>query len=342
MTQKILFGGYTRRIGKGIYQATLDEQDNKITAVKPYIELENPSYLTISKQNILYTVVKVADKGGLAAYNLNGDQPQLINRTMADGAPPAYVAIDEARQLVYAANYHKGQINIHQIQADGGLKLVNTVTHQGSSIKPEQKSAHVHYTDLTPDGQLIVCDLGTDEVTLYAVDEMGNTKLSSTFKTPAGFGPRHLVFHPNQKTVYLLGELASQIIVLDYDSHTSQLTPQQTLSMLPDDCTVKSAGAAIRISQDGHYLYASNRGYNSLVVYQIDSGNQQLKVIQQISTAGDFPRDFNFDQTEALIIVGNQNSDNATLYRRDFETGLLTLIQKEIDAPECVCVYPQA
>lgn len=341
MTEKVLIGGYTRRIGKGIYQGVLETATNTLSAIEPLIEIENPTYLAISKRNILYTVIKEGAQGGIAAFDLSTPTPTRLNAILAAGAPPAYVAIDEDRQLVYAANYHKGQILVYQILADGQLKLASTTTHTGHGPKPEQASAHVHYTDLTPDNRLVVCDLGTDELVTYDIDAAGQLTKVATYHSAPGFGTRHLVFHPTQPIAYLLGELASEITVLDYQATTGTFTARDTYSMLPNDWHAANGGAAIRVSADGRFLYASNRGYNSIVVYAIESAGQTLKAIQQISTEGDFPRDFNLNATQTHLFAVNQNSDNGTLYQRDAQTGLLTLCQKALETPEGVCVLFQ-
>ncbi|QFP79984.1 lactonase family protein [Latilactobacillus graminis] len=338
MTEQVLIGGYTRRVGKGIYRGIFDATTATVSDIQPYIKLDNASYLAISKRNILYTVIKDGEQGGIAAYDLTQDSPTFLNAVLAVGAPPAYVAIDEERQLVYAANYHKGEILVYRIQADGRLALASTTVHEGHGPRPEQASAHVHYTDLTPDKRLVVCDLGTDELTTYSVDDTGQLTQVATYKSTPGFGTRHLVFHPNHKTAYLLGELSSEVTVLEYHATDGSFTALNTYSMLPNDWHKANGGAAIRVSKDGNFLYASNRGYNSIVVYAISEDRRRLREIQQMSTDGEFPRDFNLSADDSFLLAVNQNSDNGTLYRRDAVTGLLSACQKGLSTPEGVCV----
>ncbi len=145
------------------------------------------------------------------------------------------------------------------------------------------------------------------------------------------------MFAPDKKTAYLVGELSSTVSVLDYDLTTGAFYLRQTVSTIPDDWTEHNGAAAIRISNDGRFVYVSNRGHNSLAVFEVLDG--ELKLIQHLTTHGDFPRDFALDPTERFILVANQNTDNATLYTRDQETGLLACCQKDIPLPEGVCVY---
>lgn len=337
MKEKILFGGYTRRGGQGIYEATLDTEQAVIDEPQAFIKVGQPTYLALSQNQVLYTVTKEGEEGGLSAYDLSGETPRLINRVTAAGAPPAYVAVDEDRQLVYGANYHKGQVQVYRILANGGLELASVVNHVGSGPRPEQDSAHVHFTDLAPDHRLVVCDLGIDELVTYDVNPSGDLAKVASYRTEAGYGPRHLVFNPNGQIAYLLGELSSKVQVLAYhpDGHFSLIT---TYSLIPDDYTDFNGSAAIRISRDGKFLYASNRGHNSLTVFAVTADGRDLNLIQRISSEGDFPRDFNLDPTEEFLVCANQNTDNSTLYRRNTTTGLLTKIQQDINTPESVCV----
>ncbi len=341
LKERILLGSYTRNTGTGIYQTTLDTITGALTPVQPYITTGNPTYLATSLAHRLYSVLTTADsEGGLAAFNIqNFEQPQVINQSVQPGSSPAYVAIDEKRQLVYSANYHKGQILVHHILPDGSLKLAETVTRTGKGPKPEQEAAHIHFTDLTPDGRLIVCDLGSDEVLTYHVTSTGKLTLDATFKTTPGFGPRHLVFHPQKPIVYLIGELGSVIMVLNYDPKNGQLEEISTIATLPENYTGHNGGAAIRISGDGRFLYASNRGANTIATFAISPDGQKLSLTQQISTEGEFPRDFALDATEIFLLAANQNTNNLTLYQRDSTNGKLTLKQNKIPCTEPVCVH---
>lgn len=184
---------------------------------------------------------------------------------------------------------------------------------------------------------MAVVDLGNDTVSTYDISAEGKLAPVSILKTKAGLGPRHLVFAPDKKTAYLVGELSSTVSVLDYDLTTGAFYLLQTVSTIPDDWTEHNGAAAIRISNDGRFVYVSNRGHNSLAVFEVLDG--ELKLIQHLTTHGDFPRDFALDPTERFILVANQNTDNATLYTRDQETGLLACCQKDIPLPEGVCVY---
>ncbi|MFD1318616.1 lactonase family protein [Loigolactobacillus zhaoyuanensis] len=339
MSVNLLLGSYTRNAGSGIYRATLNTQLRHLSQPSAYITAGNPTYLAVSQAQRLYSVLAEDNAGGLAAYELSdAPAPKLINKSLQSGSSPAYVAVDEPRQLVYSAKYHSGQLLIHRILPNGGLELVNTITDQGHGPKPEQASAHVHFAGLTPEQRLVTCDLGTDEVFTYDVTREGQISEVAVYHTAAGFGPRHIIFHPHASLAYLVGELGSAVEVLRYDQGTGAFTHLQTIATIPADFTAHNGAAAIRISHDGRFLYVSNRGHNSLAVFAINATGTELTLEQLIATEGEFPRDFDLDPSGDFVVCANQNTSNLTLFARDAETGKLSLLQKNIACTEPVCV----
>lgn len=332
MSEKIFFGTYTRRLSKGIYSLELNTETNQLENLKLVIEEPSPTYLAFDSSNHLYTVGSIDKKGGIAAYDASFN---LINHVVEEGAPLCYLAVDEKRDLVYGANYHKGEILVYQRQGDGSLTLVDKVLHQGSGPHENQAGPHVHFTDLTPDKYLISCDLGTDNVTTYDIQNNKLIKIGNYHAT-AGAGPRHLVFSPNMKIAYLFCELDSTIEVLIYDGY-GDFELFQKISTIPAEHTDFNGGAAIRISSDGQYVYASNRGHDSIAIFKTDAVGK-LTLIEYVSTEGKIPRDFNFSSDQAYLIVANQDSDNVTLFARNSDTGRLELLQKDVFVPEAVCV----
>lgn len=339
MTEKILLGTYTKRESKGIYSITLDTKNETLTDLELRITEDNPTYLGVSNNNILYSVAKRDTLGGVAAYHLENDSSGLINEILVEGAPPCYIGIDNDRQLIFDANYHKGLVNVYRILENGGIELVETAIHSGSGPHPNQTSPHAHYADLTPDKRLISCDLGTDELYLYDVADSGKLSTVSVFHLTPGTGPRHITFHPNGQVAYVIGELNNTVTVLAYDQASGTFSHLQTLSMLPEDFKGSSAGGAIRLTKDGKNLYVSNRGHNSITTFSISANGEQATLQNIISSEGDFPRDFALNKTEEFLVVSHQESDNLTLFKRDTSTGSLNLLEKNIYAPECVCTY---
>lgn len=329
----VFFGTYTKRESKGIYKAAFDSKTGQLSQLELVAEEPNPTYLAFDQAGHLYSVGAADGLGGIAAFSKNS---QPINHVVAEGAPLCYVAVDEARNLVYGANYHKGQVLCYRRLADGSLELADLAQHQGSGPHANQTSAHVHFSDLTPDKFLVTCDLGTDQVVTYSVSEQGKLERLDTYQASPGAGPRHLVFHPRHKIAYLICELNSTIEVLIYDG-LGQFEHMQTISTLPDDHTGFNGTAAIRISKDGQFVYGSNRGHDSIAVYKV-LGDGSLTLVEIVPTNGKTPRDFTLSPDENHLIAVHQDSDNATVFARDEETGKLTELSHDFLVPEAVCV----
>lgn len=345
MTEDFYIGTYTKRISRGIYRVSVDTKKPELTDCEWLASAGSPTYIAKADAKRLYVINKKETdgqtQGGLIIYDVSEEKPRAIQQVLTHGASPAYVAVDEDRQLVYTANYHRGTVTVYAIADDGTLlKTDQVVDDDPVGPAPEQADGpHPHFANLTPDNRLVACDLGTDRVYLYDVSDDGKLSAVSTLEMPAGFGPRHIVFDASKNVAYLVGELSSNVATLAYDAAAGKFTVKGIVSAIPDDWTAHNGSAAIRLSSDGRFLYVSNRGQNTLAVFSTDDEGQ-LTRIQNISTEGDFPRDFNWTHDEKFVIVVNQNSDNASLYTRDAQSGQLTLVQKDFMVPEGVCVLP--
>lgn len=340
MIKKILLGTYTKRKSKGVYSIELDTEKKTLGDIHLEAEVGSPTYLDVSKDGtFLYTVLKNGNKGGIIALKKTDDGTYATTDVYtAEGSSPCYISYDPKRNFLYTANYHSGEISVFKTDENGALELTDTIQHSGKSVHENQKSAHAHYFDLTPDEKyLVACDLGTDEVITYTVNDDGKLFEVDIISTAPGTGPRHIVFHPNGKLAYLFGELSSDVIALSYNSESGTLSHLQTISSIPEEHTGFNGGAAIRISKDGKFVYASNRGHNSIVIFAVQEDGT-LELVDYVPTEGEIPRDFNIDPSGQFIVVGHQDSDNLTLFERNAETGKLSLLQKDVYAPEVVCV----
>lgn len=336
--EALILGGYTRKNGKGLYQAVLDTDTGSVSTPLPYVDsVAGPTYVAHSQAGFLYTVAAGEGEGGVATIDATGDTPRVLSQLLQPGSSPAHVSVDEDRQLVFASNYHEGRVNVYKIQADGTLANADEATHTGKGPRPEQDSSHVHYAGLTPDKRLAVVDLGNDTVSVYPLSDEGQLGEPAVTTMPAGFGPRHIVFHPTLPVAYVVGELSSMLAVMDYDAATGMLTPRSVQATIPQDWTAHNGVAAVRISDDGRFLYVSNRGHNSIVSFKLDASGDATR-LRFVSTYGEFPRDFAIDPSGHYVLAVNQNSDNGTLYRRDPVNGDLLPLAINIPTPEAVCV----
>ena len=333
MKETVYFGTYTRRLSKGIYKADFDTETGQLENLELFAAEPSPTYLAFDQQQHLYTVGSQDGLGGIAAYKTDG---ALLNHVVEEGAPHCYVAVDEKRGLVYGANYHKGQVLVYKRQTDGSLIQTYLDQHSGQGPHENQTSPHVHFTDLTPDQYLVTCDLGTDEVTTYDVTLEGKLSKLNTYQSQPGAGTRHIVFHHHYKIAYLICELNSTIEVLIYDG-VGEFERMQVISTLPDGYTGFNCTAAIRLSKDGNYLYASNRGHDSIAVYTI-LADGSLELLEIVPSHGKTPRDFDITPDQEFLIAVHQDSDNATVFKRNPETGRLAELSNDFHVPEAVCI----
>lgn len=342
--ETLYLGGYTRGENEGIHALSLDMEGGRLTESELIIRETNPTYFALSQDGQhLYTLTENGEdmQPGVAHYLKAGDSFQLVSRVSVLASNGCYLSLDENKQVIYLANYGEGQLSVVRINTDGSMTVTDTLTHEGQGPHENQDKAHAHFIRTTPDGDYVLsCDLGTDEVHTYQLTADDKLAQVSVLTVEPGTGPRHLVHHPQLSIVYLLGELSYTVDVLNFDNQ-GQLTPVNRYASMPADYQAFNSSAAIRISADGRFLYVSNRGHNSLTVFSISDDGQSLTKIQTIPTAGDFPRDFNFNHSEDYIIVGHQNESKITLFKRDQTTGLLTEVQRDFAVPEIVCVVHQ-
>jgi 6-phosphogluconolactonase len=336
-------GTYTKGDSEGIYTFELDTEKGRLSKPELAAKLDGPTYVNISKDNqVLYSVIKEGDRGGVAAFKVNAETGELspLNKHIADKGSPCHVSVDSERKHVVSANYHSGTIAAYQLNEDGSLKSeASFVDHEGSGPNKErQEGPHAHYAGFTPDENYVVSiDLGIDKMILYQLNDGELSEIASHSFMP-GAGPRHIEFHPKEKFAYVFTELSNEISVLEYNPEPLDFREIQVISTLPEDFTDNSQGSAIHVSKDGKFVYAANRGHDSIVVYKVNPYSGELSLVESISTEGHWPRDFAFDPTEKFLIASNQETGTLALFSRDSETGKLELLQKDVPAPYAVCV----
>jgi len=346
----IYIGTYTSGKSEGIYGYQFDPQSGALTRVNS-IKSTNPSFLAIDRsKRYLYAVNEVGEylgkpSGGVSAYvierpNLN---LRLLNEQATQGADPCYLSVDSKRKVLLVANYTGGNVAVLPIRPDGTLGMVMDVEqHEGSGPKEQQKGPHAHCIMLDRNERYaFASDLGIDKVMIYRFDR-ATGKLTPAQQPYAelksGAGPRHLTFHPNGKYLYVIDELDSTMTVFGYDERNGTLTHVDTVSTLPSDFSGTSYCADVHVSQSGKFLYGSNRGHNSIVVFEIDPRTGKLKLVQHISTAGDWPRNFTIDPSGAFLLVANQRSDNVVTFSIDPGTGQLKPTGHNESIPSPVCL----
>ncbi|MGX9133258.1 lactonase family protein [Rummeliibacillus sp. JY-2-4R] len=333
-------GTYTKGNSEGIYSFQLDIAASKIENLQVAAKIDNPTYLTISKnKRFLYSIIQEGTMGGVASFSLDSSTGKLqeLNRQLSEGPQPCHLFVDSEQRYLLVTNYHKGTISAYTLNKETGTINANpsVIVHQGAT--PEQVP-HTHYACFTPDEKyVVVVDLGIDH--LYTYEIVNNALQEITHLTlKAGSGPRHLVFHPNGRYAYIMTEYSSEVIVLRYQTENGTFTEEQYISTIPADFTENNQGSFIHISSDGRFIYAGNRGHNSVAVFSVDVETNLLAPVETISSGGDWPRDFSLDPTEDYLIGSNQQSSNLVIYRRNKETGKLTLLKSNLTIPHPVCI----
>lgn len=337
--------------GEGIYVLEFDRDLRAFNQIQHVSERTGGFQAIHSNGNFLYTISgeSVApdnDYGSVAAYQIDQDTGMLsfINIRSAEGRGPVHVSIDPQGRFAYVSNYGEGNLSSYPILDDGSLgEAVSVIQHEGSSVNERrQGEPHVHSTIPSADGRFIyVSDLGIDKIMIYEVDQ--ETGELSPAESPyveiePGSGPRHFTFHPQEDFAYSVDELSSTVTVLAFNSSTGALQLVQRVDMLPEDYDEASYSADIHISPDGKYLYASNRGHDSLAIYSIETATGQIELLGHESTRGGHPRNFAVDTKGQYVFVTNRDDNNLVLFERDLDTGLLEYTGVEFEIPRAICV----
>jgi 6-phosphogluconolactonase len=343
-------GTYTSGKSEGIYGYHMDVATGELKRFNSFRSV-NPSFLAIDRsKRYLYAVNEVGQylgqpSGGVSAYAIDRatGNLRLLNEQATQGADPCYLTIDRKRKTLLVANYTGGSVAALPIRTDGTLGMViDLKQHEGSGIKEQQKGPHAHCIILDRfERYALAADLGTDKVMIYRFNP--TTGKLTTGKQPfaklqAGAGPRHLTLHPNGKYAYVINELDSTLTVLKYNELNGTLSQVETVSTLPGDFSGVSYCADVHVSPSGKFLYGSNRGHNSIVVFAIDPRSGKLTQVEHVSTEGKWPRNFTIDPTGRFLLVANQHTDNVVTFSIDAKTGRLKPTGHVAEIPVPVCL----
>lgn len=300
---------------------------------------------------VLYTISETrsgpdGNYSSVVAYKIDPDTGLLsfLNMQSTEGVGAAHVSTDPQGRFVYVSNYGGGSLSSFPVTENGSLeKAVSVVRHTGSSINQDrQAQPHVHSAIPSHDGRFVYAsDLGTDKVNIYAVHQ-GTGELTPA-ETPfvdiePGSGPRHFTIHPTENYAYSIDELSSTITVLSVDRETGALSQIQRVDMLPEDFDGTSYSSDIHISPDGDYLYAANRGHDSMAIYSIDKETGRLAILGHEPTRGGYPWNFAVDTFGEYLFASNRDDGNLVLFERDADTGLLAFTGSEMEFPGVTCV----
>jgi 6-phosphogluconolactonase len=342
-------GTYTDDKAKGVYGLRYDAASKTFVSLGVEAEVASPSFVAVSPSHkFLYAVTERSARrdssGALSSYAIDpaSGALKLINRVPAHGNTSAHLVVDHTGKWLLLANYGSGSVATFPLNADGSIgEISDFKQHSGSSVNAHrQMGPHPHEIVLSGDNRFAyVPDLGLDKVFVYALDTAtGKLTLASTTDTRPGFGPRHMLLGKSGAFAYVLGEMGSAVTVMSRDKASGKLTPGQIIDTVPPGLTEENNSAELAMSTDGRFLYATNRGHDSVTVFSINGRNGQLTNVQNIPTQGHIPRGMALDPDGTHLLTGNQNSDTITVFDRDTKTGKLTFASLMTDIPTAVCI----
>jgi 6-phosphogluconolactonase len=358
----VYVGTYTGTGSKGIYSYHFNPSSGMLTPIGVAAEQANPSFLvTDPHHRFLYAATEMGDEPGAKTYQKNGTissysiDPKtgaltFLNKVDALGGGSCHLVVDKTSKMLFVANYGSGSVASFALKPDGSIgEKTGFDQHSGSSIDPaRQKGPHAHAVVLSPDNRfLFVPDLGMDQIKIYRVDAAKGTFAPSdpAFATvTAGLGPRHFTFGHGARFAYAVCEMGSSVVVFAYNPAKGSLTPVQTIANLPADFKGVDNSAEIAVGRSGQFLYASNRGNDSITVFSIDAVKGTLTRVQVEPTQGKIPRNFALDPSGKFLLAANQNSNQIVVFAINPTNGQLKPTGQVIDiaAPVSILFVPGA
>lgn len=344
------FGTYTggENAGKGIYAYRFDSATGKMTEIGLAAEVASPSFVAIHPNNkYLYAVTEdFSGEGAVSAFAIDHESGKLtlLNQVSSKGSGPCHLNVDATGKMLAVANYGAGSTSSFQVNADGTLsEAVSVIQHVGSSADERRQTApHAHSVNFSPDNRFVItADLGTDKLYVYKADPASG-KIEPN-DPPAGevkpgSGPRHFTFHPSGKFCYAINEMANTVTAFNWDAARGAMQEIQVISTLPEGYAETTHTAEVRAHPSGKFLYGSNRGHDSIAVFSVDQATGMLTAVEQVSTGGKAPRNFDLDPTGRYLFAENQNSNTVVAFEIDQASGKLTPTGDVLNVPRPVCL----
>lgn len=334
---------YLGTMADGIYLAEFDTTKGTLTKPTLVAKLEKPGFLALHPEKPILYAVGGGNK--VAAFNIAKDYSlSLINEADSGGNGPCHLVVDAKGQTLAVANYGGGSVVTLRLEADGKIgNIVSNMKNKGSGPNTaRQEAAHAHGVYFNKANNLLFApDLGTDETLIYKFNPETSEITPNdpaSFKAHPGSGPRHMDFSPDEKHAYIINELTNTITAAEFDSKTGTLTEIQTLPTLPADFKDANKTAEIEVHPNGNFVYGSNRGHDSIVVYKRDPKTGKLTFLQDAHCGGEFPRHFAIDPSGNWLLCGQKLSNSLSALSLDPETGLLSESQSIVEIPRACCI----
>ena len=336
MTDNLVYIANAGAADYGITVATLDYDKGELEVLQQVTEISECHYLNLHPSGKLLLATTMDGAVEVVSFAIDSEgKLRKVSSAPAAGTSPAYVCADATGKNVLLVNYvnagARGNIRVYPLDENGVLGEVSEHIEIDDSTGPNaerQDVSHPHMIVTTPDNRLaVVPDLGTDKVYLYALDTAaGRLSLSRTLDLPPGAGPRHVAFHPTLSRMYVINELDSTLATFAWDEDDSwtRLSVESTMPRYYVQSAERpNTTADVHVHPNGQFLYGSNRGHDSIVIYALDDAGVP-RLLAYESTRGAWPRAFMIDPRGDYLVVGNRHTDNAAVFAIDAATGRLT------------------
>jgi 6-phosphogluconolactonase len=338
---------YVGSYGKGVVAYRFDSATGQLQSIGMAGEVANPSFLAADKDfRYLYAVSELEGntQGAVAGFSIDRSSGALhpLNSLPSGGVAPCHLAVDKTSKMLIVANYTSGGVSAYPIANDGHLgEMSSLMTAKGTGPNSErQEGPHAHEVVISSDNRIAyVPDLGLDQIRLYRLDP-SSAKLTPYdppfIRQSPGMGPRHLAFSPDEKFAYVMNELKSEVSVFSRDTTSGNMTKIQDISSVSPGYAGENGPAEILVDSAGKFVYATNRGADTIAVFSINPADGKLTMVQSISSEGKAPRGLEIDPTGRFMFAGNHNSDRFVIYHIDQHTGKLTPTGQVIHTPSPV------
>jgi 6-phosphogluconolactonase len=339
-------GNYTTKTdSKGIYEFHFDAASGKMSGLELAGATKDPSWVAVHPSGkYLYAANEMGKASTVSAFAIDRPSGKLtfLNELPALGEDPCHLSFDRTGKFLLSANYSSGNVVVYPILADGKLGEDTAVQENKGKTGPDAKRqdrSHAHWIATSENNQFVyVADLGLDQVLVYKFDAArGSLAADAAADFKPGTGPRHVAFSRDRTYMYVLGELDSTVTVFASDG-PERFSSIQKIPMLPAGFSGRNDAAEIELHPSGKFLYASNRGHDSIVAYAIDANSGKLTQVQDVPTGGKEPRHFAIDPTGTFLLAENQNTNTIVEFRIDQATGKLTPTGETLTVPSPICL----
>jgi 6-phosphogluconolactonase len=344
-----LAGTYTNQNGsKGIYAFDFDTSTGKLSDMRIAAETRNPSWVAIHPNGkYVYAANESGPQSTVTAYALDASSGRLtqLNQLPSLGEDPCYLSFDRTGKYLFVANYTSGTVAVFPILADGKLGEHTALVNDTGTLGPNtdrQEHSHAHWVQASADNRFVfVSDLGLDAILSFRFDAAKGTLTPNDppfAKLAPGSGPRHMAFSPNGKFAYVLSELSSTVTAFSYDGSKGVLSQFQIISTRGAQTSGRNDTAEVAVDPSGKWLFASNRGLDTISVFSIDPSKGTLTSAANFPTGGKEPRHFAIDPSGHFLLAENQNTNSIVVFRVDPARGSLTKVSETGDIPSPVCL----